>query len=160
MGNLVNRTVAMVHKYFDGVVPAQFKGEFDDDLIQTALSCASKVTEKMNEFKTADALEEIMTLARRSNKYIDETTPWALAKDESQKARLGGVLYNLLESIRFLGVLLTPFMPDTAESIFAQIQTQETQWDSLSQFGAIVTGATIGEGKPLFNRIDEAKKME
>ena len=160
LGNLVNRTVAMVHKYFDGVVPAQFKGEFDDDLIQTALSCASKVTEKMNEFKTADALEEIMTLARRSNKYIDETTPWALAKDESQKARLGGVLYNLLESIRFLGVLLTPFMPDTAESIFAQIQTQETQWDSLSQFGAIVTGATIGEGKPLFNRIDEAKKME
>lgn len=160
LGNLVNRTVAMVHKYFDGYVPAKFEGEFDDDLIQTALSCASKVTEKMNEFKTADALEEIMTLARRSNKYIDETTPWALAKDESQKARLGGVLYNLLESIRFLGVLLTPFMPDTAESIFAQIQTQETQWGSLQQFGAMVAGATIGEGKPLFNRIDETKKME
>ena len=160
LGNLVNRTVAMVHKYFDGVVPAKFAGEFDDDLIQTALSCASNVTAKMNEFKTADALEEIMTLARRSNKYIDETTPWALAKDETQKARLGGVLYNLLESIRFLGVLLTPFMPDTAESIFAQIQTQETKWDSLSQFGAMVTGAAIGEGKPLFNRIDEAKKME
>ena len=160
LGNLVNRTVAMVHKYFDGYVPAQFKGEFDGDLIQTALSCASKVTEKMHEFRTADALEEIMTLARRSNKYIDETTPWALAKDESQKARLGGVLYNLLESIRFLGVLLTPFMPDTAESIFAQIQTQETKWESLSQFGAMVTGATIGEGKPLFNRIDETKKME
>jgi len=160
LGNLVNRTVAMVHKYFDGVVPAKYEGEFDDDLIKTALSCASNVTAKMNEFKTADALEEIMTLARRSNKYIDETTPWALAKDESQKARLSGVLYNLLESIRFLGVLLTPFMPDTAESIFAQIQTQKTQWNSLLQFGEMVTGATIGEGKPLFNRIDETKKME
>ncbi len=160
LGNLVNRTVAMVHKYFDGVVPAACKGEFDDELIKTALSCASNVTAKMNEFKTADALEEIMTLARRSNKYIDETTPWALAKDESQKARLGGVLYNLLESIRFLGVLLAPFMPDTAESIFAQIQTQETHWDSLQQFGAMVADATIGEGKPLFNRIDETKKME
>ncbi len=160
LGNLVNRTVAMVHKYFGGVVPAKFSGEFDDDLIKTALLCASNVTEKMNEFKTADALEEIMLLARRSNKYIDETTPWALAKDESQKARLGGVLYNLLESIRFLGVLLTPFMPDTAESIFAQINTKETAWESLAQFGAMATGDGIGEGKPLFNRIDETKKME
>ncbi|MBO5930230.1 MAG: methionine--tRNA ligase subunit beta, partial [Clostridia bacterium] len=160
LGNLVNRTVAMVHKYFGGVVPAKFSGEFDDDLIKTALLCASNVTEKMNEFKTADALEEIMLLARRSNKYIDETTPWALAKDESQKARLGGVLYNLLESIRFLGVLLTPFMPDTAESIFAQINTKETDWESLAQFGAMATGDGIGEGKPLFNRINEAKKME
>ncbi len=160
LGNLVNRTIAMVHKYFGGVIPAPSKGEFDDELIQTALSCAKNVSAKMNEYKTADALEEIMNLARRSNKYIDETTPWALAKDESQKERLGGVLYNLLESIRFLGVLFTPFMPDTAKNIFEQIRTTTNDWESLSQFGSLVPGDTIGEGKPLFNRIDEAKKME
>ena len=160
LGNLVNRTVAMVHKYFGGVVPNPSHGEFDDELKQTALEAAKAVTEKMNEFKTADALEEIISLARRSNKYIDETMPWALAKDESKKERLGGVLYNLLESIRFIGVLLTPFMPTTADSIFGQICAETTGWDSLSAFGATVAGKTIGQGKPLFNRIDEAKKLK
>ena len=120
LGNLVNRTVAMVHKYFGGIVPNPSHGEFDDELKQTALEAAKAVTEKIpvNEFETADALEEIISLARRSNKYIDETMPWALAKDESKKERLGGVLYNLLESIRFIGVLLTPFMPATAAEHF------------------------------------------
>ena len=160
LGNLVNRTVAMVHKYFGGVVPNPFGGEFDDELRETALNCAKEVTKKMNEFKTADALEEIISLARRSNKYIDETMPWALAKDESQKERLGGVLYNLLESIRFIGVLLTPFMPATSESIFEQICAANTAWDSLNTFGVTVPGAAIGQGKPLFNRIDEAKKLK
>lgn len=160
LGNLVNRTVAMVHKYFGGVVPNPSHGEFDDELKQTALEAAKAVTEKMNEFKTADALEEIISLARRSNKYIDETMPWALAKDESKKERLGGVLYNLLESIRFIGVLLTPFMPATADSIFGQICAETTAWDSLSAFGATAAGKTIGQGKPLFNRIDEAKKLK
>lgn len=160
LGNLVNRTVAMVNKYFDGIIPAQCKSEFDDDLIRVAENCVTVVKDKMNEFKTADALEEIMVLARRSNKYIDETTPWALAKDERQRARLGGVLYNLVESIRFIGVLLMPFMPTTAQSIFEQINASSTAWESLSSFGATVTGDKIGTASPLFNRIDETKKME
>ncbi len=160
LGNLVNRTVAMVQKYFGGTIPETFHGEFDDDLKQTAISCAKAVTAKMNEYRTAEALEEIMILARRSNKYIDETTPWSLAKDESQKDRLGGVLYNLLESIRFIGVLLSPFMPQTAESIFEQINTKVTDWDSLNDFGKTISGSQVGEGKPLFNRIDETKKMK
>lgn len=160
LGNLVNRTVAMVNKYFDGVIPATFHGEFDDELIETAVSAAKAVTAKMNEYKTADALEEIMNLARRSNKYIDETMPWALAKDEAMKERLGGVMYNLVESIRFIGVLLQPFMPKTAESIFEQINAVDTAWNSLDAFGKTVSGSKVGEGKPLFNRIDEAKKMK
>ena len=160
LGNLVNRTVAMVNKYFGGTIPESFHGEFDDELKETALNTAKTVTEKMNEYKTADALEEIMVLARRSNKYIDETMPWALAKDESQKARLGGVLYNLIESIRFIGVLLKPFMPETAKSIFEQINATDTEWNSLESFGLTESGKNVGEGKPLFNRIDEAKKMK
>ncbi len=160
LGNLVNRTVAMVNKYFDGIVPKSFSGEFDDELIKTAKETALKVKAKMDEFKTADALEEIMVLARRSNKYIDETMPWALAKDESQKERLGGVLYNLLESIRFIGVLSEPFMPETAKSIFAQINTDKRSYESLESFGGINAGDKIGVASPLFNRIDEAKKMK
>ena len=131
VGNLVNRTVSMVNKYFDGIIQPECAGEFDDELKEIALASAKTVTVKMNEYKTSDALEEVMTLARRSNKYIDETMPWALAKDEAQKSRLGGVLYNLLESIRFIAVLLQPFMPETAKSIFEQINTNETAWNSL-----------------------------
>ena len=160
LGNLVNRTVAMVNKYFGGVIPAIFHGEFDDELIETALNTAKVVTAKMNEYKTADALEEIIGLARRSNKYIDETMPWALAKDEAMKERLGGVMYNLIESIRFIGVLLQPFMPKTSESIFEQINASEVSWNSLDAFGKTVSGTKVGEGKALFNRIDEAKKMK
>ena len=160
LGNLVNRTVAMVNKYFDGIVPSSFSGEFDDELIKTAKETALNVKAKMDEFKTADALEEIMVLARRSNKYIDETMPWALAKDESQKKRLGGVLYNLLESIRFIGVLSEPFMPETAKSIFEQINTDKCSYEILESFGGINAGDKIGVASPLFNRIDEAKKMK
>ena len=160
IGNLVNRTVSMVTKYFDGVIQPEFAGDFDDELKATAIEAAKKVTAKMNEYKTSDALEEIMILARRSNKYIDETMPWALAKDEAQKARLGGVLYNLIESIRFIAVLLQPFMPETAKSIFAQINAKDTAWDSLDTFGKTKAEEKVGTATPLFQRLDEAKKME
>ncbi len=160
IGNLVNRTVSMVNKYFDGVIQTECAGDYDDELKMTAISAAKNVTAKMNEYKTSDALEEIMILARRSNKYIDETMPWALAKDEAQKARLGGVLYNLVESIRFIAVLLQPFMPETAKSIFAQINAVDTTWNSLDTFGKTKTGDKVGAATPLFLRLDEEKKME
>ncbi len=160
IGNLVNRTVSMVNKYFDGVIQPECAGEFDEELKLTAVSAAKAVTAKMNEYKTSDALEEVMILARRSNKYIDETMPWALAKDEVQRARLGGVLYNLVESIRFIAVLLQPFMPETAKSIFAQINAAETSWESLDAFGKTKAGEKVGTATPLFQRLDEAKKME
>lgn len=160
VGNLVNRTISMANKYFDGVIQPEFAGDYDDELKEIALASAKAVTSKMNEYKTSDALEEVMTLARRSNKYIDETMPWSLAKDEAQKARLGGVLYNLLESIRFIAVLLQPFMPETAKSIFEQMNTNETAWNSLESFGKIKAGDRVGNATPLFARLDEAKKME
>ncbi len=159
LGNLVNRTVAMQQKYFGGVIQPKTDGEFDDELRATALQAASLCAEKMDAFKTADALAEIMNLARRSNKYIDETMPWSLAKDESQKERLGGVLYNLIESIRFLGVLLSPFMPETAASIFKQIGATETSWESLAAFGMTAAGTSVGTAEPLFARLDEKKLL-
>ena len=106
----------------------------------------------------SDALEAIFSLAKRSNKYIDETMPWALAKDESKKERLGTVLYNLLESIRFISVLISPFMPETAEKIMQQMNCSVNSYDSLSSFGALEAGTSVGEAKPLFGRID-AEKM-
>ncbi len=160
LGNLVNRTVAMQQKYFDGVIQKPCNAEMDADLKECALKTAKACKEKMDAFKTADALAEVMNLARRSNKYIDETMPWALAKDESQKERLGGVLYNLLESIRFLGVLLAPFMPQTAESIFAQIGAKECSLESLYVFGKTVAGTSVGQATPLFARLDEKKMLE
>ena len=159
LGNLVNRTVAMQQKYFGGVIQPQTDGEFDDELKACALQTAKAVAEKMDGFKTADALAEIMNLARRSNKYIDETMPWALAKDESQKARLGSVLYNLIESIRFIAVLLVPFMPQTAESIFSQIGATEQSFDSLAAFGKTEAGTSVGQAAPLFARLDEKKML-
>ena len=160
LGNLVNRTVAMVNKYFDGEIQPQDTSEpVDTELISCAENTVKLVTEKMDGFRTADALDEILNLARRSNKYIDETMPWALAKDESKRARLGGVLYNLIESIRMIAVMLKPFMPDTAEAIIGQINAKNAEWDSLSAFGKTQPGDKVGEAKPLFERIDEKKKL-
>jgi len=160
LGNLVNRTVAMSKKYFDGKIMPQVKGEFDDDLIACAKTAVANYKNKMDTFHTADALSEIFTLARRSNKYIDETTPWSLAKDESQKERLGGVLYNLIESIRIIAVMLKPFMPETAESIFSQINASETTWESINDFGMTKAGSNVGEAQMLFARLDEKKLLE
>ena len=159
-GNLVNRTVAMSKKYFGGEIMEPTAPEaVDEELKAFALETVKKVEEHFAAFKIADAAEDILNLAKRSNKYIDETMPWALAKDESAKARLGTVLYNLLESIRFLGILLQPFMPSTSAKIFEQIGTDLSDYDSLASFGAIKAGGFVGEPSPLFARID-VKKME
>lgn len=161
IGNLVNRTVAMQNKYFDGVVQApDCPGEFDEDLKALALRTLGNVDKYISEYKMSDSVACVLTLARRLNKYIDETMPWALAKDEAQRARLGTVLYNLLEGIRFLAVLLTPYMPDTASAIFAQLGTDVRDCDSLSTFGNLKVGEKVGKAVPLFNRIDADKLIE
>lgn len=159
LGNLVNRTVAMAKKYFGGTVAHKGASEsFDADLISCAEKARDAVASKMDEYRVADALDEIISLARRSNKYIDETEPWALAKDEEKRDRLETVLFNLLEAIRFIGVLIAPFMPDTAEKIIAQCGAKENTVASLSAF-AESGSITVGESEMLFARIDEAKKL-
>lgn len=159
LGNLVNRTIAMTNKYFDGVVqPGDVTEELDGELKALAVETVGKVDNLLSEYRVSDTLDAIFTLAKRCNKYIDETAPWALAKDESKKARLGTVLYNLLESIRFVAVLLSPFLPETSEKILAQINTDIKDYDSLSAFGALKAGTVVGKAEPLFARID-AKEM-
>lgn len=159
LGNLVNRTIAMTNKYFGGVIQAPSEAEdVDGELKDTATNTVKKVDELLSTYRVSDALEAIFSLAKRSNKYIDETMPWALAKDESKKERLGTVLYNLLESIRFISVLISPFMPETAEKIMQQMNCSVNSYDSLSSFGALEAGTSVGEAKPLFGRID-AEKM-
>ena len=159
LGNLVNRTIAMTNKYFGGVIQAPSEAEdVDGELKDTAINTVKKVDELLSTYRVSDALEAIFSLAKRSNKYIDETMPWALAKDENKKERLGTVLYNLLESIRFISVLISPFMPETAEKIMQQMNCSVNSYDSLSSFGALEAGTSVGEAKPLFGRID-AEKM-
>lgn len=159
LGNLVNRTIAMTNKYFGGVVqPGDVTEELDGELKSLAVETVGKVDKLLSEYKVSDTLDTIFTLAKRCNKYIDETTPWALAKDEDKKARLGTVLYNLLESIRFIAVLLSPFLPETSEKILAQMNTDIKDYDSLSAFGALKAGTVVGKAEPLFARID-AKEM-
>ena len=161
LGNLVNRTVAMNNKYFDGVIQAPVAPEaLDEELKAVALAMPGKVEAKMNELKVADAIDEIFVLLRRANKYIDETMPWALAKSEETKQRLGTVLYNLLETIRFAAIALKPFLPDTSDRILAQINVENGGLESLNAFGAIAAGSKVGPGEILFARLDMAKKME
>lgn len=161
LGNLVNRTIAMTNKYFDGVVQsADVTEEIDNELKAFAVDTVQRVDKLLAEYRVSDTLEAIFNLAKRYNKYIDETAPWALAKDESQKARLGTVLYNLLEGIRFLAVLLTPFMPETADKILAQLNTGVRDYDSLSSFGSLPVGTTVGKAEPLFARIDSKEMFE
>ena len=159
-GNLVNRTIAMQNKYFDGVIQsADCTEEIDGELKQFALDTVKKVEECFKTYRVADAIEAVLNLAKRSNKYIDETMPWALAKDEEKKARLGTVLYNLLEAIRFIAVLLSPFTPETSEKIFAQTNCDIKDYESLGEFGATVSGNKVGEAVPLFQRIDTEKML-
>ena len=161
LGNLVNRTVAMNNKYFGGVIQAPTAPEaLDEELKAIALAMPGKVAEKMNELKVADAIDEIFALLRRANKYIDETAPWVLAKSEETKQRLGTVLYNLLEAIRFAAISLEPYLPDTAARILAQLNCENKGLESLASFGALTPGGQVGAGEILFARLDAAKKLE
>ena len=158
IGNLVNRTVSMTNQYFGGVIQAPtVKDALDDDLAKTCTDAVAKVEELISTYRIADALDTILGIAKRANKYIDETTPWVLAKDEASKARLGTVLYNLLEAIRFLAVLLKPFTPDTSDRIFAQTNMNANDYDALASFGALEAGIKVGEATPLFARVDKEK---
>lgn len=160
LGNLVNRTIAMNNKYFDGVIQAPSAPEaIDEELKAMALGTLGEVTKLLDTYKVSDALSRIFDLAKRCNKYIDETMPWALAKDEEKKARLGTVLYNLLEGIRFIAVLLEPFMPETSDKILEQLNTSVNSLDSLGEFGATKAGDKVGTAVPLFSRLDAEKTL-
>ena len=160
LGNLVNRTIAMNNKYFGGIIQAPTAAEpLDEELKAVALAMPGKVEAKMNELKVADAIDEIFVLLRRANKYIDETAPWALAKDEANKERLGTVLYNLLESIRMAAIVLEAFLPDTSKKILAQIKTENGGLESLAAFGAVKPGTQLDAPEILFARLDMEKKL-
>lgn len=155
LGNLVNRSVAMTNKYFDGKVTAgDNASECDKDLIKTAKETIEKYYELMDSYHNADACDAVMNLAKRCNKYIDETAPWALAKDESRRAELSKVLYNLLECIRLIGIMLSPVVPDSAKSIEAQLCCE----DKTLTFGT-VTEYSVGTPTPLFARLDSEKVL-
>jgi len=158
LGNLVNRTVAMQNKYFEGVIQSPDCTEaIDEDLKATAKKAIEGFDKNLSEYKMSDAIDCIMDLARRCNKYIDETMPWALAKDESKKERLGTVLYNLLEGIRILSVLIAPIMPETTKKIAEQLGIEVQTYESIQNFGALEAGRKIGTATPLFSRIDAEK---
>ena len=161
LGNLLSRTIAMVDKYFDGVIQAPTcKENIDDELINLALDTPKKVEKAMDELRIPEALEEIWTLIGRANKYIDETTPWILAKDEEKRDRLGTVLYNLLESLRFISVLMTPFLTETSEKMNAQLNTELTTWNSLASFDGTKAGGHVVKGDVIFPRIDVEEKLK
>ena len=162
LGNLVNRTISMSNKYFGGVVEnTGVKEPVDDDLLAVAAACRDKVAQKMESLRVADAITEIFALFKRCNKYIDETMPWALAKDEEKKPRLAQVLYNLVDCVALGASLLGAFMPETAEKIFAQLNTQPRDWDDLDKTGLYPSGSKVTD-KPeiLFARLDVDEVME
>ena len=162
LGNLVSRTLSMVNKYQGGYIRyPKVLEDIDEELISLALATPKKVAQKMEELRVGDAIDEIFTLLRRSNKYIDETQPWILGKDEEKKDRLASVLYHLLECIRFAAVLLESFMPQSAQKILDELHTKERTLESLQSFGALECDHKVEE-KPaiLFARIDAAAFMK
>lgn len=160
LGNLVSRTAAMTKKYFDGIIPSpDCKESLDEELVAAAKDACAAFRKGMETYHVADASDAAFAFLRRANKYIDETEPWMLAKDEAKKARLGTVLYNLLECIRVGTILLWPLMPATCEKVWAQLNTEKTGYDTLV-FGSLETGKALSDGEMLFSRIDEAKFME
>ena len=162
LGNLLSRTIAMVEKYFDGVIQAPTAKEaIDEELISLALETSVKVEKAIEDLKIPEALGHIWELIGRANKYIDETMPWVLAKDETKKERLGTILYNLLESLRITSVLVSSFLPSTSKKINEQLNTKNTTWESVKSFDGTVVGEKVNKGEVIFPRIDvEAKLAE
>ncbi len=163
LGNLVSRTTAMVEKYFGGTLPTERKAEaLDDDLISMLSSLRDRYEAQMEKLQFQNALDEVFKCIQRANKYIDETAPWTLAKDEANKVRLATVMYNLLESIRICAVLLLPFIPDSAEKIFEQIGacTGCRSWDSAAAWGKLRADVTVHKGDAIFPRVDAQKELD
>lgn len=161
LGNLLSRSVSMVDKYFEGVIPERCdEGDCDKDLVQLAEKTSVLVGEAIDTLKIPEALSHIWTLIGRANKYIDETTPWILARDEEKKARLGGVLYNLVETLRIVAALVEPFLPTTAQKVKEQIGAEDISFDSVKSFGGTKAGVSVAKGEIIFPRIDVEKKLE
>ncbi|HRS22410.1 MAG TPA: methionine--tRNA ligase subunit beta, partial [Clostridia bacterium] len=159
LGNLLSRTITMIDKYFEGVIPAiKNSGDpLDADLIKLAEETSSKVEELMDKLLFSNALTEIWKLIGRANKYIDETMPWVLARDESKKERLAEVLYNLAEVLRIIGVLISPYMPNTPAKIFQQLGIADEAlktWESIKSFGELKAGTIVNKGEIIFPRVD------
>lgn len=164
LGNLVSRTAAMVVKYNDGILPnADVKTDFDDSLAELVTAIPAKIEEKMNHLNFSEALEEIWKAISRTNKYIDETEPWLLAKDEANKGKLDTVLYNLSESIRIISVLIRPFMEKTSNAIWQQFSIEEgelSNWENLSKWGVTKGGVKVIKGDVMFPRLDIKEEIE
>ena len=162
LGNLVSRTVAMVNKYFGGTIPTErTAGEFDEDLIALATATKAKVEAYADEMQFSQALTELWALISRTNKYIDETAPWVLAKDEANRARLAAVMYNLCEAIRIISILVSPFLPHTAPKIQAQLGAPAAvlSWEQAGEWGLLPAGFSVQKGEIIFPRIDIAKEL-
>ena len=162
LGNLVSRTTAMVEKYFGGTLPTEREsGDADDDLKQMASTLRDRYETEMEHFQFQNALEQVFKTIQRANKYIDENAPWTLAKDPANRARLATVMYNLLETIRICAVLLTPFIPDSAEKIFDQIGACPCcrTWEKANVWGSLRPDVTVHKGEALFPRIDAEKAL-
>ncbi len=160
VGNLVNRTLSMLNKYFEGVVVnSNVETEFDKDLISLVEGTKAKVQSYMDKLEIPEALDSIFDIFRRCNKYIDETAPWALAKEDN-KDRLKNVLYNLLESIRVGAILLEPFLINTSKEILRQLNTKKTGYDTIDKFGTLEEGIKINDFKPIFMRIEKKNEQE
>lgn len=161
LGNLLNRTLAMSHRFFEGKVEAGSAPEPEDlKLMELADKTIRTYEEKMDAYRVSEAIEAVMELAKASNKYIDETQPWLLGREESKHDRLRRVLYTLTENLRILAILLTPFIPDTAEEIFRQLQTEVRDYETITTYGQLEKDLVVGKGVPLFERLDELEEKE